>query len=156
MLAIHRRTSEPGSRRSDDRGTSTIELVMYTPLLVFMILLTLQLTFAFLGNQAAGAAAREAARVARSAGNPAAGSPDALAAGQVRGRQYAETVAHGLISNVNVRVEAINEDGPQVRATVTAEGVKLIPGMPGMNITKVVQGPVEQFRPDDGVGAAGP
>ena len=141
--------SRPGPR-ADDRGTSVIELVMYTPLLVFMIFLTLQITFAFLGNQAAGAAAREASRVARSAGNPEAGSPGALAAGEARGREYAATVASGLIHDVNVQVVAVNQNGLQVRATVKAKGVQLVPGMPGMNITKVVQGPVEEFRPDNG------
>ena len=38
----------------------------------------------------------------------------------------------------------------QVRATVHAKGVQLVPGVPGMNITKTVQGPVEEFRPDAG------
>jgi len=123
---------------------------MYMPLLGFMIFVTLQIALVFLGNQAAGAAAREAARVARSAGDPGAGSPEALQAGQDRGLQYATSVGRGLIRDVEVQVVAVNEDGLQVRATVHAKGVQLVPGVPGMNITKTVQGPVEEFRPDAG------
>jgi Flp pilus assembly protein TadG len=151
MIAVRERARGPGTGPDRERGTSVIELVMYMPFLVFMIFLTLQLTFMFLGNQAAGAAAREAARVARSAGDPEAGSAAALSAGQERGLQYAASTAPGLIHDVRVQVEAVNDDGLQVRATVTAKGVQLVPGMPGMDIRKVVQGPVEAFRPDNGV-----
>jgi hypothetical protein len=130
-----------------------IELVMYMPLLVFTIFLTLQIAFLYLGNQAAGAAAREAARVARSAGDPGAGSDQALQAGQLRGQEYATSVGHGVIEDVTVQVQAVNGPGGlQVRATVTGKGVQLVPGMPGRKITKVVQGPVEVFRPDQGPG----
>lgn len=126
---------------------------MYMPLLVFMIFLTLQLAFLYLGNQAASAAAREAARVARSAGNPGAGSQAALRAGEIRGTDYAASVGHGLFDGpVEVQVQAVTGPGGlQVRAIVRATAVRLVPGMPWMKITKVVQGPVEEFRPDGGV-----
>jgi TadE-like protein len=126
---------------------------MYMPLLVFMIFVTLQLAFLFLGNQAAGAAAREAARVARSAGNPPAGSLDADLAGEVRGSQYAGSVGHGLFDGkVTVQVVTVNgPGGPQVVARVTATAVHLVPGLPRLKIDKKVQGPVEVFHPDAGV-----
>ena len=34
------------------------------------------------------------------------------------------------------------------RAVATGTGIQLVPGFPGSNITKVSQGPVEQFDPD--------
>jgi Flp pilus assembly protein TadG len=149
VIGVRGRADTPG--REPDSGTSVIELVMYMPVLVLMILITLQLTFLYLGNQAAGAAAREAARVARSAGNPDAGSPAALDAGRIRGQQYATSVGHGLITNVQVGMAAVQgPEGPEVEATVKARGVQLIPGIPGINISKTVRGPVEVFHPDNG------
>ena len=65
---------------------------------------------------------------------------------RVRGRAYAETVGHGLINHVAVEVRPAG--GREIRATVTADGVRIVPWLPGMSIRQVVQGPVEEFRPD--------
>jgi TadE-like protein len=132
-----------------------VELVMYMPLLVFMIFVTLQLAFLFLGNQAAGAAAREAARVARSAGDAGsgAGSQAAIDAGVARGQEYITSVGHGLFDEpptVQVAVVA-GPGGLQVQARVKGTAVHLIPGVPGLKINKMVQGPLEEFRPDPGL-----
>jgi hypothetical protein len=45
-----------------------------------------------------------------------------------------------------VQVNTVGDQ--QIRATVTGRGIQVVPWMPGMNITQVVQGPVEEFRPD--------
>jgi Flp pilus assembly protein TadG len=129
--------------RDSERGATTLELAMYMPLLLFVIFVTVQAAMLFLGNQAASAAAREAARVARSGG----GSAQAIADGQARGRQYAASVGHGVIENVQVQVNAVADR--QIRATVTGRGIQVVPFLPGMDITQVVQGPVEEFRPDE-------
>lgn len=112
------------------------------PLMFFVIFLTVQASLLFLGNQAASASAREAARVARAGG----GSAQAIHDGTVRGQQYAADVGHGLLADVRVRVVAIAPG--QVRATVTGTGVQVVPGIPGLGINQVAQGPVEEFRPD--------
>lgn len=130
------------SRPHRDRGATTIELALYTPVLFFVIFLTVQVALLFLGNQAASAAAREAARVARSGGT----SDESLDVARLRGEQYAATVGHGVVEQVRVVVEAVGDD--QVRATVTGRGVQLVPGVPGVGITQVVQGPIEMFRSD--------
>jgi Flp pilus assembly protein TadG len=115
---------------------------MYMPLLFFVIFVTVQAAMLFLGNQAASAAAREAARVARSGG----GSAQAIADGRARGQQYAASVGSGVIENVRVQVNAVADR--QIRATVTGKGIQVVPGLPGLTITQVVQGPIEEFRPD--------
>jgi Flp pilus assembly protein TadG len=115
---------------------------MYMPILLFVIFVTVQASLLFLGNQAASAAAREAARVARSGG----GSAQAMQDGEVRGREYAASVGRGVIDRVQVQVHPAG--GRQVRATVTGWGIQVAPGLPGLRITQVVQGPVEGFRPD--------
>ena len=108
------------------------------PLLLFVIFATVQAALLFLGNQAASAAAREAARVART-------TQDAGAA-EARGRAYATQVGQGVIEGVTVQVSAVGAD--EVRAVVTGRGVQVVPGIPGLRIEQVVQGPVEEFRPD--------
>lgn len=115
---------------------------MYMPLMMFVIFLTVQASLLFLGNQAASAAAREAARVARAGG----GSAQAIDDGARRGRQYAADVGHGLLDDVKVQVVAIAPD--EVRATVTGKGIQVVPLIPGIRIDQVAQGPVERFRPD--------
>jgi Flp pilus assembly protein TadG len=115
---------------------------MYMPLLLFVIFATVQAAMLFLGNQAASAAAREAARVARSGG----GSQQAMHDGELRGEQYAATVGRGVIAGVQVQVRAVA--GQEIQATVTGRGIQVVPGIPGLKITQVVQGPVEGFRPD--------
>jgi hypothetical protein len=131
-----------------------IELVMYTPLLVFAMLVIIQAALLFLGNQAVGAAAREASRVARAAsdtGSPG-GSDEGLRLGAIRGRAYANSVGHGLITNPEVRFRFVpGPGGQQLETTVSAQGVRLIPGLPWTQVVQVVQGPVEEFRPDGGV-----
>ena len=135
------RAPESGAGQRD-RGTSTVELAMYMPLLLFVIFLTVQASLLFLGNQAASAAAREAARVAREGG----GSAQAINDGILRGRQYAADVGHGLLDQVTVRVVAVAPG--QVRATVTGKGIQVVPLIHGFRIDQVAQGPVEEFRPD--------
>ncbi|HST82138.1 MAG TPA: TadE/TadG family type IV pilus assembly protein [Kineosporiaceae bacterium] len=130
--------------RNTERGATTVELAMYMPVLFFVIFVTVQAAMLFLGNQAASAAAREAARVARSGG----GSAEAMADGRARGQEYAATVGHGVIENVQVQVNGVADR--QIRATVTGRGIQVVPWLPGLNITQVAQGPIEEFRPDEG------
>ena len=128
--------------RDSERGASTVELAMYTPILFFVIFVTMQVTMLYLGNQAASAAAREAARVARSGG----GSPQAIFDARARGMQYATTVGHGVIDNPQVDVVIVADR--QIKATVRGQGIQVVPGLPGLTITQVAQGPIEEFRPD--------
>lgn len=139
-LCARRRCRVRGS--SSDRGVSSLELVLYTPLLTFMIFLVVQFSLAYLGNQVAQAAAREAARDARASGSTDVASRDAAAA---HGLAYAVSVGNGLITNVQVDVVAVGDN--QVRAVVTAQAVTIVPWLGG-NISQRSQGPLEQFRPD--------
>jgi Flp pilus assembly protein TadG len=117
---------------------------MYMPILLFVIFVTVQFSLLFLGNQAASAAAREASRVARAGG----GSPQAMADARARGQEYARSVGHGLIENVQVRLQAVPPQ--QVRATVVAHGVQVVPWIHAITIRQIAQGPIESFRRDPG------
>lgn len=111
-----------------------------------MIFAVVQASLLYLGNQAASAAAREAARVARSGGGSQLARRDAVD----RGREYAASVGRGVLEQVVVTVRPAA--GQQVRATVTGRGLQVVPGLRMPGIRQAAQGPVEQFRPDAGAG----
>ena len=136
----------PVARRArgatSDAGTSSLELVLYMPLLFVAIFTTVQISLFYLGNQAAAAAVREAARVARTGG----ATSQALADAQSRGDRYAVTVGKGVIVCSPISVQVIG--GQQVRASVSCTGLRLVPGLPLPAITQIAQGPIEGFRSD--------
>jgi Flp pilus assembly protein TadG len=127
------------SRRREE-GTSAIELVLYMPLLMIAIILTIQFALVYLGNQAVSASAREAARTARTTGD--------LRSGQARGYDYARDLGGGLLRAVTVDVTFANGDR-DVRAVVSADGEQLLPFIDRPRLSEAVEGPVEQFRPDE-------
>lgn len=138
MLSVHARL---GERRSE-RGASSLELVLYMPLLMMTIFLTVQFALVYLGNQVISSSARQAGRVARSGG----GLEQARAVAQ----DYATKVGHGLVTNVSVQVDPIvnGASGPQMRVVVTGQALRLVPGVAAPKVSKTVQGPVEAFRED--------
>jgi Flp pilus assembly protein TadG len=115
---------------------------MYMPLLLAAVFAVVQFSLAYLGDRAAQAGAREAARVARAGG----GTPQALADARARGEAYVATVGRGVLFEPRVIVVQV---GPQeVRATVTGRSLQVVPGIPAPAVSETVQGPVEVFRPD--------
>lgn len=134
-----------GSTAARDRGATSVELLFYAPILFFLVFVTVQAGMVYLGNQAATSVARESARVARTQG---ADTPEQRAAAEQRGLDYARGVAHGYLSGVTVDVVVLGPAGDRtVRATVEAESYALVPAFGG-HITRSVEGPVEEFRPD--------
>ena len=115
---------------------------MYMPVLFIVIFISVQFALMFFGNQAAAAAAREAARVARSG----AGTPQALAAARQRGSQYATSVGKGVLLNPQIQVQRLSD--VEIRVVVDGASLQVVPGIPAPHIRQVVQGPVESFRPD--------
>lgn len=121
-------------RRRDQRGASTVELALYMPLLLFVIFLAVQFTLVYLGNQAAGAVAREAARVARVTGD--------AGQAQERGRQYADNIGQGILEDYRIAITAVG--GDRVRVTVTGRAQEISPvGVP--RVSQTVEGPLERF-----------
>lgn len=106
-------------------------------LIIFVIV---QFTLTWHGNQIAAAAAREAAREARIGG----GTPEALAAAEARGREYAEAVGNGHL--IVIEVEAVNL-GDNVRVTVTGRATEIVNNL-APQVSQTVEGPIEQFVPD--------
>jgi hypothetical protein len=127
----------PGAGRGD-RGNTTIELVLFTPLLFFAIFATVQFGLTYLGNSAAQSAAREGARVARTGG-----TCDEAAA---RAQEILTTVGKGLFDAPPVVERNCGEE--EVTVIVTVQGLSVVPGLPTIQIRQQVTGPVENFRAD--------
>ncbi|WP_245527735.1 TadE/TadG family type IV pilus assembly protein [Aeromicrobium marinum] len=117
---------------------SSIELVLYMPLLMTAILMTVQFSLVYLGNQAASASAREAARVARVTGD--------ATQGQAKGESLARDLGRGVLDDVDVQVVQI--DGDRMRATVSGRAPGILPFLTPPRVSDSVQGPIEQFVQD--------
>jgi Flp pilus assembly protein TadG len=125
-------------RGRPERGASSIELVIYAPILMLAIFLTIQFSLIFLGNQAASSAAREAARTARTTLD--------RGAAEEAGSSYSAKIGKGILEDVTVTVEPIGAE--QVRVVVTGHALKITPFIDPPTVTQVVQGPLEKFRED--------
>jgi Flp pilus assembly protein TadG len=133
--------------RKSERGTSSLELVLYMPLLMMAIFLTLQFALVYLGNQVISSSARQAARVARSG----VGTEQANSVTQANAvaQEYAGKVGHGLVTNVLVEITRVNgASGPEIKVVVTGQALQLVPGIAAPKVSKTVQGPIESFRAD--------
>lgn len=128
------------SHRQREEGTSAVELVLYMPLLMIAIILTVQFALVYLGNQVVSASAREAARVARVTGDAGQGTS--------KGYSYAASLGKGVLGNVDVQVRQVG--GNQMRAVVTGEAPQLLPFLDSPRVKEEVQGPIERFDPDVG------
>lgn len=113
--------------------------MLYTPLIFFVIFVTIQFALTWHASQVASATAREAARSARVG--------DGLDAAEQRGRAYASQVGGNALRNVDVNVRMV--DAQTVSATVSGQGIQVIPGFT-LRVNQEVEGPIEEFRPDVG------
>ncbi len=124
------------TRHRDDSGVSSVELVLYMPVLMFIIFLAVQFSLVWFGNQAASAVARETARVARVYADEG--------RAQQAGHHYAETIGDGALEDVHITVTRV---GDRVRVTVTGHAQEISPiGVP--TISQTVEGPIEEFEDD--------
>lgn len=125
-------------RRRDERGYSSVELVLYMPLLLGAIVVTVQFALIYLGNEYASAAAREANRVARVTGD--------ADQGRAKGFDVLQNLGGGLLDSPQVQVTAVGDDS--VQTVVTGRAPQIIPFIDVVEVTETVSGPLERFDPD--------
>lgn len=132
--------------RSRERGATVVELALLMPVILAVVLLIVQVALWFHGRQVAEAAAREGARVARSA--PAGGGWEEAAT--AKARDVVGAIGPRLLTAARATTSTKEPDERWV--TVTGSAVQVIPLLPELSftITATSGGPVECFRPDDG------
>ena len=140
-----RRAPLPGRRRAGrgDRGSSAVELVILTPMLLALIWLFIQYALYYQGRQVALAAAQIGARVARQDANSVPGW-------QAIAERSAESYYAGLGTKVlggAVTAAAVPLGVSQVRVTVTGQAASIMFGLT-LTIHESASGPIECFRPD--------
>lgn len=125
-------------RTRGERGYSSIELVLYMPLLLGAIVVTVQFALIYLANEYASVAAREANRVARVTGDPDQGT--------AKGHQVVDEMGDGLLAGATVRVRPIGDE--TVETVVTGHAPQIIPFLSVVEVSETVRGPIERFDPD--------
>lgn len=125
-----------GAHRSRrDVGSSAIELVLLTPVLIALVFTVVQAALVWHARHVALAAAQQGDRLARSAST----IDDAAV--------HAQTVAylHSLGANlVGSPTVTVTRSGGFVTVTVTGRAVSLVPGA-ALQVQAVSRGPVEEF-----------
>ena len=124
------------ARTGDETGASTIELLVFFPLLLLIVLLTVQLALSWYGNEVAMSTAREVARSVRSGGDSGEAQADGVA--------YAQKVGAQALTDVDVNVSVA---GDEATVTVSGKSMDIIAGFaPRVNAS--VTSELETFRED--------
>ena len=132
-----------GRARKGERGATSIELALLTPILLLVILLVVQFAMVYHARHIALAAARAGAREARG---------DDTGGWQAAAKNQAEAYARQIGRNIVTDVNATPSGGADERfVDVDAKAITVIPFM-DLRVHQRAGGPVECFRPDDGDG----
>jgi Flp pilus assembly protein TadG len=130
----------PARGANRERGATSLELALLTPVLLFVILLVVQFAMVYHARHIALAAAQAGARVAR---------------GQVTGdwqgaaKSKAESYAQQIGPNIITGVVATPSGGADERfVDVQGQAINVIPFM-SLRVHQRAGGPTECFRPDD-------
>ena len=128
-----------GSPRRGDDGSSAVELVLLTPLLMFVVFLVVQAALYMHARHVVLAAAQQGARLARAESLNDQTALDSARAGTY---SYLQQLGADVVSDPTVDV---TRAGGQATVRVSAHAVSILPGFT-LRVVEVSSGPVEQFR----------
>jgi Flp pilus assembly protein TadG len=128
--------------RRTDRGASTLELALLTPILLLVILFVVQFAMVYHARHVALAAAQSAARVAREQR-----TGDWMSAARTEAYSYVDRIGPQLLTSVRPTVREDRNNNRWV--TVGGYAVKVVPFV-RFHVSERSGGPVECFRPDVG------
>ena len=121
----------------DQRGDATVEAVLVTPVLIFLIMLVIQFGLWYHASHVAEAAAQEGASAARV---ESATADD----GRMRAQEFMTSAAPDLVNGVTVTA---TRDADSARVEVDGTIHSLLPGFT-LHVHGHAQSPIERFRPD--------
>ena len=125
-------------RRGDD-GSSAVELVLLTPLLMFVVFLVVQGALYMHARHVVLAAAQQGARLARA---QAANDQTAVNSARAGTLSYLHQLGSDVVNDPTVAVTRINGEAT---VRVTAHAVSILPGFT-LRVVETSTGPVEEFR----------
>ena len=121
-------------RLRSERGDATTEVVLVTPVLLFLIAVVIQFGLWYHASHVAQAAAAEGVRAARADGASA-------LAGEARARDFLDQLGPTIVVGSNV---VASRDARIARVEVKGHAVSLIPGL-HLPVDAVAQSPLEEF-----------
>ncbi|MEY2474019.1 MAG: hypothetical protein QOK28_3348 [Actinomycetota bacterium] len=125
--------------RTRERGSATTEVVLLTPVLLFLVMLIVQFGLWYHAEHIAHAAAQEGVRAARLEGSTA-------DAGRSRASDF---LAHLGPTIVQEPVVSATRDGDTAVVSVQGHAVAVVPGF-SLPVHARASSPVERFREDPG------
>ena len=128
------------SRLGQEVGASSVELIIFFPLLLLVVLITVQVALTWYGNEVAIATAREVARAARA--NSKGG--DLSAAAKANGAAYARKVGGKALTDVEIDVSTTSD---QVTVRVSGKSLDVVAGL-SPRVKASVTSERETFRSD--------
>ncbi|GAA2810711.1 pilus assembly protein [Kitasatospora paracochleata] len=132
------------ARRQGDRGSSTIEFLLLTPLLVGIVFSLVQFGMYYFAKQVTEAAAQAGARKARATAED---YPNGWAdAARTTTASRIQDLGPALVGDPSITPYA---QGDNVGVVVTADVVSVVPWI-HLHVTSRSVGPIERFIPDAG------
>ena len=125
-------------RQRDERGVTTIEVVIAFPIVLMIILAIVQLAIAAHARSVAEAAAQEGAAAARR-------YDGSSAAAQERTADYLDELGPTILQNRSITVQ---RDDQTATVTITGTVISVIPGL-NLSVEKSASGPVERYVPPE-------
>jgi Flp pilus assembly protein TadG len=122
-----------------DRGASTLELALLTPILLLVILLVIQFAMVFHARHVALAAAQSGARVARGQS-----SGDWKGTSEAKAREYVQQIGPELLTDASA---SAGGDQNERWVTVSGTAVRVVPFL-SFHVSQRSSGPIECYRPD--------
>ena len=126
------------SRLGQEVGASSVELIIFFPLLLLVVLITVQVALTWYGNEVAIATAREVAREAR------ANSKGGDLAAKANGAAYARKVGGKALTDVEIDVSTTSD---QVTVRVSGKSLDVVAGL-SPRVKASVTSERETFRSD--------
>jgi len=125
-------------RPEAERGSATTEVVLLTPVLMFLVMAIVQFGLWFHAQHVAQAAADQGVRAARSNGSTA-------EEGRQRAEDFLDAAAPTLIADPIV---VAGREGDLASVTVDGTATALVPGL-SLTVHAEATSPVERFYEDD-------
>lgn len=132
------------SRFGRDRGANPVELAILLPLILLLLIASIQTGAYFLARAVALNAAQVAVTSARTLEGDSAAVAEQKALDFIAATAGWLTPADGIDPAVVVKDEAAGE----VTATVTGKALQLVPGL-NLTVRQTARGPIERFVPEE-------